>query len=168
MQVFYAKRQISLTHWHTFVWNRMKEKDNLETICAYFWPLFWSRLTSHRGFLQRAPHVASLSPPTPYLSLSAELHSEPFCSISPSILEPITPGNSSSASAEYCLLLPSRLRSRATGAGRCWILNPALLQTVNVNISCWCVCVGYLTVMLFLWTRSSLWRRSWFYWPVRG
>ncbi len=56
----------------------------------------------------------SYSPPRPYLSLSAELHSEPLCSISPSILVPTTPGNRSSASTEYCLLLPSRLRSRAT------------------------------------------------------
>lgn len=60
-------------------------------------------------------------PPTPYLSLSAELHSEPLCSISPSILVPITPGRRSSASTAYCLLLPSRLRSKTTDNGKCWI-----------------------------------------------
>lgn len=57
-------------------------------------------------------------PPTPYLSLSAELHSEPLCSIRPSILVPITPGRRSSTSTAYCLLLPSRLRSNTTDIER--------------------------------------------------
>lgn len=60
----------------------------------------------------------SPSPPRPYLSLTEELHSGPLFSISPSILVPTTLGNRSSASTEYCRLLPSRLCSRATEYSR--------------------------------------------------
>ncbi|TNN69893.1 hypothetical protein EYF80_019961 [Liparis tanakae] len=68
----------------------------------------------------------------PYLSLMEELHSGPLFSTSPSILVPTTLGNRSSASTEYCRLLPSRRCSRATGhsrdGGNCHPDIPSFLQ----------------------------------------
>lgn len=76
------------------------------------------------------------SPPRPYLSLSAEFHTEPLCSISPSILVPSIPGNSSSVSTEYCLLLPSRLRSRTAAWGR--------FKVFPDKINIFLVCLGWI------------------------
>lgn len=99
-----------------------------------------SQLNEHPVFCF-FPHKCAHTPPRPYLSLSAEFHTEPLCSISPSILVPSIPGNRSSVSTEYCLSLPSRLRSRTAGKGQ----EPHRKSFSMKSTRIWVTPDGYLT-----------------------